>query len=265
MSKGRSTIAATAALLAVCSALACDHEADDAFHDDELALRGGGGIWIGNGLEDPDVSGVDPAHGLSSVQGLDPDGALLADAFGIEIAGYLVECALPANQSLTKVRDGQTIVLPGALGLAPQWQNGACDQSCQEWVSACMLARTNVSGDSIGLWLSAAHPAIGLGRSGSHPLYEATFYGNLFQDPAARYLCRGIDASSGSALGEYLEDRTCGGVPPEECGFTDWGPCISTARCIFMSGHATACAAGNDPLTGARYHSISTYVAVGGW
>src|SRR5690606_25225792 len=28
------------------------------------ARAGGGGTWLGNGLEDPDISGLDPAYGL---------------------------------------------------------------------------------------------------------------------------------------------------------------------------------------------------------
>lgn len=237
-------------------AFGCDVDADET---DEF--RKGGGIWISNGLEDPDASGVDPSAALSTRQGLDPDGSLLADAAGLEIAGYLVECALPEGESLTKLReaDGHTIVLPGALGLAPEWKDGPCDEDCQQWVSACMLARTNATGASVGLWLVAEHAAIGLGHDGGHPLHEATFYGNLFQDPPARYLCRGIQADEGSSLGEYLQSRTCDGLDPEACGFTQWGGCYDAGRCLLAEGFATECAAG--PLADERYHSISTFVA----
>jgi hypothetical protein len=241
-------------------AFGCDVDAGEAD-----AVRKGGGIWISNGLEDPDASGVDPTAALSTRQGLDPDGSLLADAAGLELAGYLVECALPEGQALTKLReaDGQVLVLHGSLGLAPQWQDGACDESCQQWVSACMLARTNVSGESIGLWLAAEHPAIGLGHDGAHPLHEATFYGNLFQDPPARYLCRGIEAHEDSDLGEYLQARTCGGLDPAVCGFTQWGGCNDPGRCVLADGFVTECADGS-PI-GDRYRSISTFVAADLW
>lgn len=238
-------------------AFGCDVDASEAD-----AFRKGGGIWISNGLEEPDVSGVDPAAALSTPQGLDPDGSLLADAQGLEIAGYLVECALPEGQSVTKVRgaDGYTIVLQGALGLAPEWKDGACDEDCQQWVSACMLARTNVTGEPVGLWLAADHPAIGLGHPGEYPFHEATFYGNLFQDPPALHLCRGVQAVDDSSLGEYLRTRTCGGLEPEACGFTQWGDCNDTGRCILVAGFVTDCAAASLLAT-ERYHSITTFVA----
>jgi hypothetical protein len=238
-------------------AFGCDVDASEAD-----AFRKGGGIWISNGLEDPDASGVDPTAALSTNHGLDPNGALLADAAGLELAGYLVECALPEGEILTKLRaaDGQVLVLHGALGLAPEWKDGACDEDCQQWVSACMLARTNSTGESVGLWLVADHPAIGLGHEGAYPLHEATFYGNLFEDPPALYLCRGIEADEDSDLGEYLRSRTCGGLEPEACGFTQWGGCSDAGRCISVEGFATECGDGS-PLIGERYHSISTFVA----
>jgi hypothetical protein len=261
MGGGRRIIVLGSALLGIFAALGCDLDEVEA-----QTFRRDGGIWIGNGLEDLDVSGVDPAHGLSTTHGLDPDGTSLLDD-GIRTATYLVECALAADQSITKTRtaDGQTFVLEGRLGLAPEWEDEECDEDCQQWVTACLLARTNVTGESVALWLSADHPAIGLGHGVEYPLHEATFYGNLFQDPAGRHLCRGIDVAASSGLGEYLDGRTCGGVGPEACGFTQWGGCNDVGRCITAAGHATECATGGDPLTGVRHRSISTFVAADAW
>jgi hypothetical protein len=247
------------------TAAACDADSPDL--DDPLealSYRTGGGMWIGNGLEDPDVSGIDPAHGLSTREGLHPTRGLLATPSGIEVATYLVECALPEGESIVKVQKaGDILELTGALGLAPEWKDGACDETCQEWVSACLLARTNVTGETVGLWLSADHPALGLGHDPGYPLYEATFYGNVFQDPDALYLCHGTQATG--LLSDYLEGRTCGGQPVEACGFTDWGACHGLDRCLFDNGHATECAEGDDPATGIRHRSISTFVSAPGW
>lgn len=251
---------ALAAMLTITAA--CDPESGDLGLDerDEYSLRSGGGIWIGNGLPEPDVTGVNPSNGLASKHGLSPDGVLMADAAGILAATYLVECALSPEQSVTKTRksDGQTFVLHGAIGLAPNWENGACNQDCQEWVSACLLARTNFSGESIGIWLSADHPAIGTGQTSDYPYYEASFYGNLFADADAKYLCRSNQALSGGQMSDHLQARTCDGEAPGVCGFTDWGGCNDDARCIFQNGEATQCGAG-DPV-GTRYRSISTFV-----
>lgn len=233
---------------------ACDPEYGvfEPLPGEESLWRSGGGIWIGNGLREPDVTGVDPAYGLSSEEGLPSGGALLADAEGVLAAQYLVECALPLGESITRTRpsDGEPIELWGWAGLAPEWKDAACDQDCQEWVSACLLARSNASGESVTIWISADHPAIGLGRSPSFPRAEATFYGNLFSDPNDKSLCR-------SEL--QFPARTCTGLPPEACGFTDWGACGDGDRCDTTYGDFTDCAVG-DPQTDIRLRSISTFI-----
>lgn len=239
--------------------LESDELESDELTDELPTFRGGGGLWIGNGLVSPDVSGVSPTNGLSTKQGLDPNGTLMASAAGITVATYIVECALAANQSISKTRksDGQTIVIQGLVGLAPAWRDGACDLDCQQWVSACLLARTNASGQSVGIWLSADHPAIGIGHGPDYQHYEASFYGNLFQ-VNHKDLCRSNAALGGGQLSAYLQQRTCNGQPPEQCGFTDWGACADADRCIFVGGDPTLCAEGNP--AGTRYRTISTYV-----
>ena len=215
---------------------------------------GSGGTWIGNGLVAIDLSDVSPAHRLDSPAGLSPDAASL------QTATYLVECALPEGDSVTKAIAGQTVVLDGALGLAPEWKDEPCDEACQEWVSACLLARVNVTGQFVALWLAAENPAIGLGHDPSLPIYEATFYGNVFQ--GQRYVCRGPQSGE---LGDYLDDRTCGGAALSDCGFTDWGACGAADRCHSASGFDVDCAAGLVPSDASRYASISTYVTRDAW
>jgi hypothetical protein len=259
---GRGIIGVGAVLGVLLVATGCDPGADDGLEAESFDFRKGGGggcgggTWIGNGLVDPDVSDVDPAYGLDTNAGLDPD------ADSIQLATYLVECALPEGDVVTKTVQGQAVELEGALGLAPEWKDGACDDDCQAWVSACLLARVNVTGETVDLWLAADHPAIGLGRDDALVTYEATFYGNLFQAPEVRSVCRG---PQGGQLGDYLDDRTCDGQPPEDCGFTDWGDCSAVDRCLSVSGFATECATGGDPDAGVRYHSISTFVSIEAW
>jgi hypothetical protein len=214
------------------------------------------GTWINNGLEDPDLTGVDPGHALSSVAGLDPEGALLADEANHELVRYLTECALPADASVTKVVDGEPIEFAGRVGLAPEWEDDACDQDCQEWVSACLLARTNVSGQSVELWLRADHEAIGTGRSLSFPVYEATFFGNLFLPDGGRHICRGTLVGPTVA---FLDGRTCSNELGGDCGFTTFDDCQLLPRCdyqglLFPMGNN--CRAPGAPAQ----HSITTYV-----
>jgi hypothetical protein len=270
MSLGRRVIRAGSMLCAVVIVASCDLPSDAPPHAPHAfrnggTSSGGNGRWLPNGLAEADVGDVDPAHGLDSELGLPSDGELFSDPAGLALATYLVECALDEDDSITKLVDGEEHELWGALGLAPEWRDGPCDEDCQEWVSACLLARTNVSGASVMLWIAADHPSVGLGHPTAGPfVYEATFYGNLFADAQARHLCRGPQAAGG-ALGAALAGRTCGDQPLDACGFTDWGACGAASRCSFDNSFATECAAGADPLVGPRHHSISTFVSIAGW
>lgn len=217
--------------------------------------RPGGGGWISNGLHNVNVSGINTNYGLSTPEGMAETGDLLAIDDRRGTAEYLVECALAEGQSITKVVGDEVLVFEGQLGLAPQWHSGACDSDCQQWVSACLLARTNTSGQEVDIWITGDHPNIGLGRSWEFPFYEASFYGNLFEDGDAQYLCRGSKKGIKAAL---AAGRTCSG-PKATCGITTYGLCGAKNRCDRVDGYDVACAAGAPP-SGEAYHSISTYV-----
>lgn len=223
---------------------------------------GGGGDWIGNGLHDVSISGIDPAYGLSTPQGMAESGELLTDPALRGTAEYLVECALAEGQSITKTVADETLVFEGALGLAPQWKDHACGSNCQEWITACLLARTNISGEELDVWVSGNHWNLRLGKDDGFPKHEATFYGNIFEDPEAMYFCRGQPAG---VVAAYVNGRTCTGPDPTACGFTKYGNCYTNDRCDFAVRDGELftvdCAAG-DPLTGHRYKSISTFVSV---
>lgn len=250
--------------LALC---ACG-SADDEGYDEDLEFRGddggvlapsgqpSGGGWISNGLEDPSVSGIDPAHGLSTAEGMAEDLGLLTDSDLIGTAEYLVECALPLGQSITKTVDGQPVEFAGLLGLAPQWRDGACDEDCQQWVSACLLARTNVSGQSVTIWIQSDHPAIGYGIP-TGLIHEASFYGNLFAGLDEQYLCKGASTGPVAAM---REGRTCS--LGQACGFTKYQHCDKANRCTMAGPDADVpidCMP-EDAWEDPSYHTISTYV-----
>ena len=223
-----------------------------------------GGGFINNGLHDPDVGGFDPDHSLDSTAGF--DGAELDHPDRVATARYVVECALPAGESVTKLVGGSSVQFQGALGLAPEWQDEACDVDCQEWVSACVLARTNVSGQTVSLWLKGDHPELGFGSNVAYPHYEASFFGNLFAGPGQAYVCPG--QTSGSVLAK-LQGRTCSNTTGGWCGFTSYSGCTTTAatRCevVGTSAQPTAvdCLAGATP-SGEPMRTISTYVGTSG-
>lgn len=222
---------------------------------------GGGGDWIGNGLDDVQLGGIDVGFGLSMSKGMSETGDVLAIEELRGTAEYLVECALPEGERIVKVVDGQTLEFHGQLGLAPQWKDDACDVDCQQWVTACLLARTNTSGQGVDIWLSAEHPSIGLGVSSDFPHYEATYYGNLFEGSPSQSLCLGSEAG---VVASSLNGRTCAGEDPEACGFTSYGACEDDMRCQSVGSEPwvfhTECAEA-DPELDDRFHSISVHVA----
>lgn len=251
-------------LLTVALSTACDNvvdplDADSLYRDGDDPERG---VWIGNGLVDYDVSEIDPNSPLSSSDGLPEDSDLLTNVDHRKTVTYLVECALRDDQTITKVVDGEELTFQGVLGLADEWgeEDGYCDLECQEWVSACMLARTNVSGETVNIWMRSVHPAIGQGTSLAYPAYEASWFGNLFAPEPTRYYCPGI---VGPVLAE-LQGRTCSNEIGESCDFVEYPLCSLQSRCSYGTllnpTPAADCKSGPE-AEGPKFRTISTYVA----
>lgn len=222
-------------------------------------LSSGGGMWINNVFYLPDVSGIDTDFSLASTQGLATDHGLLLDPAAHAAVRDVVECALPAGHSIVKQVNGEQLTFEGELGLAPEWEDDACDEDCQEWVSACLLARTNASNTAVSVWMRADHPAIGEATNALHPTYEASFFGNVFAATPQRYYCQG--AATGAQLAQ-LEARTCTGLPGEACGIVKHTSCQARTRCTFSknNGDSPKNCIGGTIVNGHAYHTITTYV-----
>jgi len=175
-------------------------------------LRSVNGLSVSNGLRVSNglvsINGLATKNASSTVNGRSvncagttrctgaPDGllsarrGLLKDAEGVNLAGYLIRCALPADRTITvKTWDGQRVSMSGELGLAPEWETGQCETDCQEKVSACLLALVNGSGQHISITLSAAWANGPLGELPDPSLLrEAVFFGNVFTDPPEAYV-----------------------------------------------------------------------------
>ncbi|MCA9707117.1 MAG: hypothetical protein KDK70_14795 [Myxococcales bacterium] len=222
---------------------------------------GGGGEWLSNGLDDPNYGGIDVAHGLDTTAGLSDAAELVDDQDWRNTVRYVVECALPAGHVIERSSGGTTYQFHGRLGLAPQWESGACDEDCQQWVTACLLARTNVTGQTIPLWLQADHDAIGFGLPDQDVVFEASYYGNIFADPGQQYLCKG---QGNNVVAAQREGRTCISGGSENCGFTTYNNCFSHDRCAEDGPDAdvyTGCKSGHLASSTA-YHTIAVYVAI---
>jgi hypothetical protein len=167
-----------------------------------------------------------------SLNGLSDDGfaGLEQTEDGREVLTYVARCAVPEGQSLTASVDGVDYEFPGLLGIAPEWLNGACETSCQRWVSACLLAHANGLGVSVPISLRGPHPALTATaqEEQDYPVQEGAFYGNLF-DPLfgvdyPMYICVGKATYAAVTNPESdLWKRLCGVW--NECPIADAGSC----------------------------------------
>jgi outer membrane protein assembly factor BamB len=115
-----------------------------------------------------------------------------------DVLKYIYECAMTTDQSTTLDPatpldpDAANVELHGRIGLAPEWGNegGTCDLSCQRWVTACVLARTNAYGVPVDISMRVPDDApehikealaVTPEEVQNSPLREGSFYGNMFQ------------------------------------------------------------------------------------
>jgi hypothetical protein len=135
-------------------------------------------------------------NGLSTAQST--KAAQQGHALQAMLLKYAARCALRPDQSLDSPPDdsGHVEKLPGALGLAPEWRDGTCDQSCQEKVSSCLIALINRTGKHVQLSLLSNAPSLSTKLLPNDddlgfPHQEGAFFGNVFSGEA--YACRGRD------------------------------------------------------------------------
>jgi hypothetical protein len=176
-----------------------------------------------------------PGGGTASFAGLEatPDGR--------EVLTYLARCALAEDQALVATHDGVVHEFPGRLGLAPEWTRGACDRTCQRWVSACLLAHGNGLGVSVPISLRGSHPALATSpdEREAYPVQEGAFYGNVF-DPVwgveyPAYICTGQGLDHLGDPASDLRKRLCGvwNECPIDCaGSCGHDPARQTSQCL---------------------------------
>jgi hypothetical protein len=190
---------------------------------------------------------------------------------------YLYSCALPEGASLPLVINGVDYgTLHGAVGLAPEWgqPGGKCDEHCQRWVTACLLARTNFWGVPIQISLRGPHPALTptAAEMAAYPNREGSYFGNLFaygavaatavpgnqappgyDDHTDLYACSGPASSV-----PQLTHRFCSSVSAGACLFGVYHPCVDATpsaceRLDPSDGAALGCYAGPlDVVAGQR-------------
>jgi hypothetical protein len=132
----------------------------------------------------------------------------MTTAAGRNTVSYLVRCALPAGRSITKKdQNGASYTFSGAIGMAPEWETGACGADCQQQMSACLMAHVNTSGLHIPLWLDGDSSALGWGQSQKYPFQEGSFFGNIFTTPPQAFYCEGSNFGDGVVRGRIGADQ----------------------------------------------------------
>jgi hypothetical protein len=222
---------------------------------DELASANGlpalNGLGTNNGLGTQ--NGLNLNSGLSTQSGLASGTGLMATASGRVIVAYLVRCALPAGRSVSKTdASGTSYTFQGSLGVAPKWETGKCDGTCQAWVSACMIAHINTAGVSVPLWLvadSKEQPQIGWGLDAEYPHQEGAYFGNIFESPARLYYCNGRDWTIAPPPGRLGDpDMT---EPPYVNPYGADAPCsahCATPPSPYQTSGYGACTGGNSKV-----------------
>lgn len=159
--------------------------------------------------------------------------AVMSTPEGRDVMSYVVGCAIPNGQSVTLADStGVQYTLPGLVGLAPAWATRAPTVSEQRWVTACLLARTNVNGVPVNI--SMRHDTnVALVTSAAertqYSKVEGAFYGNLFAATPTWFACS--NRTWTQLVGTFRACALSANGITTDCGFTYTGTCSSTATC----------------------------------
>jgi hypothetical protein len=219
--------------------------------------------------------------------------ALKADMNARKLLQYMYSCAMPAGATIgfdldgnpsTGDASGNDLVLTGSLGLTPQWgqAGGTCDLSCQRWISACVLARTNAFGARVDLSVRGPNPAAradwpltvfpGSDEATTFNRREGSYFGNIFATTTDSggnvkwapelHACAGPNSDI-----PYLSLRFCSSLE-DDCVIDAVANCaedtsFAPAACdttLGPSGEATHCWVdpNNKTATGVEYDEVIT-------
>ncbi|HEY5945497.1 MAG TPA: hypothetical protein VIV40_08395, partial [Kofleriaceae bacterium] len=180
-----------------------------------------------------------------------------------QVLQKIYSCAMPKGVEKTLTVGSTSITLKGEIGLAPTWDTvgGTCDETCQRWISACLIARTNAYGVTVDISMRAPANApdsikqalaVTDAEMAAYPLREGAFYGNLFAtspppegttgpvtNAPAFFACAGPGSNLPELTKRFNSSQGVG------------GPIINTGLCEPTDGRAAACAS-VDPGNGAE-------------
>jgi hypothetical protein len=166
--------------------------------------------------------------------------SLTATADGRAYLQYVVSCALDATQSVSA--NGYTFT--GIYGMQTGWTTSALTLSQRRWISACVLARTNILSTSMTISMRGTHAALATVPSEltSYNRQEGTFYGDIFGGNTVRRACADADTLNGVLVG--VKARKCAFQPDPydpstSCSFFYDGAC--SAHCTVSGDGYSSC------------------------
>jgi hypothetical protein len=170
----------------------------------------------------------------------------LVNAGGEPLLRYAIGCALPADESF-EVEDGTRF--SGSLGIAPQWTERALNPVEQRWITACLLARTNLFG--VHVMLSMRGPNAVLSGTVTaeekidYDFDEGAFYGDVWAIPPHAYVCfsQGENWMKDRLKRVCTEESEVTGV--SRCGFEIAGKCEDVCEQQGSDGSKLHCHAGD--------------------
>lgn len=160
-----------------------------------------------------------------------------------ELLKVLIECALDGAPSplmlpasVKDPADTSSLLGPkvyyGRHGLAPNWTSRRLTEDEQEFVSACVMARTNYYGATIDILMEGHAPLqYDADWRSDYPYAESTVWGNLFTSTPSRHVCHNY----GNGLCDDAAWRICD--VDNNCSFTNHGDCVNPlAACAGLVG-----------------------------
>jgi len=189
-----------------------------------LCLAIGGSVVVSAAQRDEAQALAGKTVAPKTIDLLADDAGLGATVDGQRLLKYAVQCVLPAGEKLMTSRDGESVTLDGALGLAPEWRNHPLSETDQRWLSACVLSRINAFGVTVLLSLRGQHPALtqalGAEEKAAYGFAEAAFFGNVFANPPVLYTCRG---NGGTPIAPTRQQRVCSETSLSDSGLSRCG------------------------------------------
>lgn len=182
--------------------------------------------------------------------------ALMDTADGRDVMSYIIGCALRTGETVT-LQDtaGTQYPLAGWIGLAPAWATRVPTVAERRWVTACILARTNVNGVPVNISMRHDSNLALLTTAAERTQYskvEGAFYGDLFATVPVMYACSNRTWTT-LTPGTF---RACALSPngiTTDCGFTYTGACTNMATCSDRTPPFGGCKA-----SGVSYNEVIT-------